>query len=132
MRYTPERSLFEDFFNTGMNTNGLMRTDIRKKDGNYALDIELPGYKKEDIQISLFNGSLTVKATRNETSEEKNEKGEVLRSERSYGSVSRTFYVGDTIKDTDVHAAYDNGILTITVPTAEKKEAETKKFIGIE
>ncbi len=132
MRYVPERSLFEDFFNTGMNSNGLMRTDIYKKDGNYLLDIELPGFKKEDIQISLFNGSLTIRAAHNETTEEKNAKGEVVRSERNYGSVSRTFYVGDTIKDTDVHAAYDNGILTITVPTAEKKEAETKKFIGIE
>ena len=109
-----------------------MRTDIRKKDGSYMLDVELPGYKKEDIKISLYNGNLTISAEHHETAEEKDAKGDVLRQERYYGSTSRTFYVGDAIKDTDVRASYNDGVLTLTIPTPEKKEAETKKFIDIQ
>lgn len=133
MRYLPERNLFDDLFNDSFTgTNALMRTDIRKKDGNYMLDIELPGYKKEDIKISLFNGNLTISASHNESKEEKDQKGTVLRSERYTGTTSRTFYVGDSIKDSDIKASYENGILCVTVPTAEKKEAEEKKFISID
>ena len=66
MRYLPERNLFDDLFNDSFTgNNSLMRTDIRKKDGNYLLDVELPGYKKEDIKISLFNGNLTISACHN-------------------------------------------------------------------
>lgn len=135
MRYLPERNIFEDFFNdsfpTVSGTNTLMKTDIRKKDGNYMLEVEMPGYKKEDIKISLFNGNLTISASHNETKEEKDAKGDVIRSERYYGTASRTFYVGDAIKETDIHASYKDGILSLTVPTTEKKETEEKKFIDI-
>lgn len=135
MRIVPERkSIFDDLFDDAFaySRNGLMRTDVRKKDGYYMLDVELPGYKKEDIKISLFNGNLTISAEHHETEEEKDNKGSVVRQERYYGNCSRTFYVGDTVRQTDVHAAYNNGILTVTVPTAEKKEAEEKKFINIQ
>ena len=135
MRIVPERkSIFDDLFDDAFayNRNGLMRTDVRKKDGYYMLDIELPGYKKEDIKISLFNGNLTVSAEHHETEEEKEGRGSVVRQERYYGNASRTFYVGDTVRQNDVHAAYNNGVLTVTVPTAEKKEAEEKKFIDIQ
>lgn len=135
MRIVPERkSIFDDLFDDAFaySRNGLMRTDVRKKDGYYMLDVELPGYKKEDIKISLFNGNLTISAEHHETEEEKDNKGFVVRQERYYGNCSRTFYVGDTVRQTDVHAAYNNGILTVTVPTAEKKEAEEKKFIDIQ
>jgi HSP20 family molecular chaperone IbpA len=131
MAYYPERTLFDDFFN-GFNGNGLMRTDITKKDGMYTLAVELPGYKKEDVKISLFNGELKISAVRNETKEEKDAKGDLVRSERYNGTVSRSFYVGDTIRESDIHASYDNGILTVTVPSAEKKEAESRKYISIE
>jgi HSP20 family molecular chaperone IbpA len=131
MTYYPERTLFDDFFN-GFNGNGLMRTDITKKDGMYTLAVELPGYKKEDVKISLFNGELKISAVRNETKEEKDAKGDLVRSERYNGTVSRSFYVGDTIRESDIHASYDNGILTVTVPSAEKKEAESRKYISIE
>lgn len=135
MRIVPERkSIFDDLFDDAFaySRNGLMRTDVRKKDGYYMLDVELPGYKKEDIKISLFNGNLTISAEHHETEEEKDNKGAVVRQERYYGNCSRTFYVGDAVRQTDVHAAYNNGILTVTVPTAEKKEAEEKKFIDIQ
>lgn len=136
MRYPERRNWVDEIFNDtfgGFNRNdGLMRTDIRKKDGSYMLDVELPGYKKEDIKISLYNGNLTISAEHHETAEEKDAKGDVLRQERYFGSTSRTFYVGDAIKDTDVHASYNDGVLTLTIPTPEKKEAETKKFIDIQ
>lgn len=134
MRYYPERSLFDDFFNDAfapVTGNGLMRTDISRKDGNYTLSIELPGYKKDDIKISIFNGELKVSAAHNDTKEEKDAKGEVVRSERYQGTVSRSFYVGDSIKESDIHAAYDNGVLTITLPTEEKKQEESTKYIDI-
>lgn len=135
MRYPERKNWFDEIFDDtfgGFNRNGLMRTDIRKKDGSYMLDVELPGYKKEDIKISLYNGNLTISAEHHETAEEKDAKGDVLRQERYFGSTSRTFYVGDAIKDTDVHASYNDGVLTLTIPTPEKKEAETKKFIDIQ
>lgn len=136
MRYPERRNWVDEIFNDtfgGFSRNdGLMRTDIRKKDGSYMLDVELPGYKKEDIKISLYNGNLTISAEHHETAEEKDAKGDVLRQERYFGSTSRTFYVGDAIKDTDVHASYNEGVLTLTIPTPEKKEAETKKFIDIQ
>lgn len=136
MRYPERRNWVDEIFNDtfgGFSRNdGLMRTDIRKKDGSYMLDIELPGYKKEDIKISLYNGNLTISAEHHETAEEKDAKGDVLRQERYYGTTSRTFYVGDAIKDTDVRASYNDGVLTLTIPTPEKKEAETKKFIDIQ
>ena len=96
-----------------------------------ALGILCLTSKKEDIKISLFNGNLTISACHNETKEEKDAKGTVLRSERYSGTTSRTFYVGDSIKDSDIKASYNDGVLCITVPTAEKKEAEEKKFISI-
>ena len=135
MRYPERKNWFDEIFDDtfgGFNRNGLMRTDIRKKDGSYMLDVELPGYKKEDIKISLYNGNLTISAEHHETAEEKDAKGDVLRQERYFGSTSRTFYVGDAIKDTDVRASYNDGVLTLTIPTPEKKEAETKKFIDIQ
>ena len=126
--------LIDDVFGIPGFTSGtgtLMKTDIREKDGNYLLDIDLPGFKKEDIKISLYNGNLTVSAEHHKSEEEKNAEGHIIRQERYMGSCSRSWYVGDGIRDTDVHAAFNNGILTLTVPTQEKKEAEEKKFIEI-
>ena len=139
MRYFPERrnSMFHDMFESMfsgpsmLGGNALMKTDIREKDGKYFLDIDLPGYKKEDIQITLYNGNLTVHAEHHTTDEEKDEKGNIIRQERFSGSCSRSFYVGDTIKETDIQAGFKDGILTLEIPTAEKKEAEGKKYIDI-
>ena len=137
MRNYPERkdlfdSMLDDVFAAPLFRNEtLMKTDIRKKDDSYVLDIEMPGYKKEDITISLYNGNLTIHAQHNETAEEKDSRGTLVRQERYSGACSRTWYVGTAIRDTDVKAAFENGILQVTVPTAEKKEAEEKKFIDI-
>lgn len=138
MRYLDRRNqnLFDDMFDDmfrapTMGSNQLLKTDIHEKDGKYILEVEVPGYKKEDVKISLYNGNLTVAVEHNESNEEKDSKGRVLRQERFNGSCSRTFYVSDAIRDTDIHATFENGILRIELPTEAKKEEETKKFIDI-
>ena len=138
MKYTVSRNndLFDDIFDNMFRTptysnNAVMKTDVHEKDGKYILDVEIPGYKKEDVKISLFNGTPTTNAEHNETNEEKDAKGRILRQERYSGTCTRSFYVGDTIKDTDVKASFENGILRIEIPTEQKKEEETKKFIDI-
>jgi HSP20 family protein len=136
MRYLANRNnnVFDDLWNnvfTGFSNNSLMRTDVHEKDGNYIMDIDLPGYKKEDVKISLYNGNLTISAQRNETNEEKDAKGNLIRQERYSGSASRSFYVGDSIRESDIQASFNDGILTITVPTEEHKEETEKKYIDI-
>ena len=125
--------MIDDVFGTpGFNAgNSLMKTDIREKDGMFYLDIDLPGFRKEDIKISLYNGTLTVTAEHHKSEDEKNAEGRIIRQERYMGSCSRSWYVGEAIKDTDIKAEFTNGILTLSVPTQQKKEAEEKKFIEI-
>lgn len=111
----------------------LMRTDIRDVNGNYELDIDLPGYKKEDMRIQLKDGYLTIQATRTDNKDEKNEQGRYVRRERYVGQCSRSFFVGRSIRQEDVHAKYEDGILKLTFPKEEtKKEVEEKKYIAIE
>lgn len=138
MKYSLTRNndLFDDMFDSMFRApvfggQSLMKTDVREKDGKYLLDIEIPGYNKEDVKISLYNGTLTVSASHNTTNEEKDAEGRMLRQERYSGSCSRSFYVGEGIRDTDVHASFNNGILRVEVPTEQKKEEEEKKFIEI-
>lgn len=124
--------MFDDVFRAPVFTgNNIMKTDVREKDGKYILEVEVPGYKKEDVKISLFNGNLTISASHTITDEEKDAKGKILRQERFSGNTSRTFYVGDAIKDTDIQASFSDGILKIELPTEQKKEEETKKYIEI-
>ena len=136
MRYLANKNsnvlddLWDNVF-TGFNTNRLMKTDVHEKDGKYIMDIDLPGYKKDDVKISLYNGNLTISAEKNESNEEKDAKGNLIRKERYSGSCSRSFYVGDSIRDNDIQASFKDGILTITVPTEEHKEETEKKYIDI-
>ena len=138
MVYVPVKrnNVFEDLIDDvfglpNYSGSSLMKTDIREKDGNYLLDIDLPGFKKEDIKISLYNGNLTVSAEHHTSEEEKNAEGRIIRQERYMGSCSRSWYVGEAIKDTDVKAVFHDGILTLEVPSEKKKEAEEKKYIEI-
>ena len=138
MRYNVARNndLFDDLFDNVFRApvfggQSLMKTDVREKDGKYILDIEMPGYKKEDVRISLYNGTLTISAEHHSSNEEKDDNGRMIRQERYSGSCSRSFYVGDGIKDTDVQASFADGILKIELPTEQKKEEEEKKFINI-
>lgn len=131
--------LDRDFFDEPMpvrRVNGhssLMRTDITKKNGNYELAVELPGYKKDDVSLELENGYLNISAKHNESKEEKNDKGEVIRSERYAGNMARSFYVGDDVREEDVKAKFEDGILKVTIPDKENaKEIPAKKTIMIE
>jgi HSP20 family molecular chaperone IbpA len=137
MKYYPRNFVFDDmfdsFFPKETQYNGtVMKTDVYEKDGYYNLDIELPGYKKEDVQMDLVDGYLNIKATHNVSDEEKDAKGNLIRSERRFGTCSRSFYVGENIKAEDVKAKFDNGILNIVLPSKEQKSIETKQTVTIE
>lgn len=107
-----------------------MKTDVKETDDSYELDVELPGYKKEDISVQLNDGNLTISAeTKNENNDEK--KDRYIRKERYYGKVSRSFYVGDALTEEDIKGKFEDGILKLTVPKKEK-EQETAKYITIE
>lgn len=110
----------------------LMKTDIKEKDNHYELEIELPGFKKEDIKIQLKEGYLTINAIR-DIVEEKEEKESYIHRERHYGQCTRSFFVGKDLEQEDIKAKFDNGILSLTVPKQDKtKKVEQKKFISIE
>ena len=138
MRYFPSVNntlfdeLFEDMFApVSVSAPTLARTDIYKKDDQYILNMELPGFAKEDVKITLYNGELTISAAHSSNQEEKDDKGHVIRQERHSGSITRSFYVGDGVTDADIQASMENGMLKLTVPASRKKAAEEKKFIEI-
>ena len=111
----------------------LMRTDIKETDGGFELTIDLPGFKKEDVQAELKDGQLTITAQTQSESEDKDEKGTYVRKERFSGKCSRTFYVGEDIEENDIHAKFEDGVLKIDVPKKqEQTKLEEKKTIAIE
>ena len=134
MRYYPVfDNLFDDFFTTdAQGTSSVMNTDIVEKDGNYELSIEMPGVKKEDIQMELKDGYLNVTASHNTDKEDKDKEGRIIRKERVSGSYYRSFYVGEDIHTEDVKASFNNGELIVTVPKEAPKKIEENKFIPIE
>ena len=132
MRYYP--NYFDDFFNDTkkQDTNTVLRTDIYEKDGYYQICMDVCGIQKENIQIELKDGYLKVTATHGSNTEDKDEKGRVVRKVRVSGSYSRSFYVGEGIHQEDVKASFDNGELKIVVPKEAPKQIEENKFIPIE
>ncbi len=121
---------FDDFWDFPKEKN-IMKTDIKEKDNHYLIEIDLPGYEKNDIQIEVEDGYLTVTASKNENSEEK-EEGRFVRKERYFGKCSRSFYVGKDIQTEDVSASFKNGTLKLNVPKKdEKKELPEKKYVEI-
>lgn len=142
-------NLFDDFFRFpfyndkdehrmekklyGHRAHNLMKTDIREKKGSYVLDIDLPGFKKDEIQMELKDGVLTVSAAKGLDKDEEDKKGNYIRKERYAGSMSRSFYVGKHVTVEDVHPKYESGILSFSVPKEEAKPVEEKKhYISIE
>lgn len=121
---------FRDDFFKG-EKNQLMKTDIRESENGFTLDVDLPGYKKEDIKVDVTNGYLTIHAkTSNEKNEE--EKGKFVRRERFMGECSRSFYVGEDIEQEDIKASFKNGILSLDIPKVDSdKKEEAKKYIEI-
>lgn len=121
----PEHMLY------GKNAPRMMKTDVKETDEGYEVDVDLPGFKKEEIRLELENGTLTISTQK--TLENKEEKqGKVLRQERCSGSMSRSFYVGDYVTEEDIKAKYENGVLSLAIPKKEAPKAPEKKTICIE
>ena len=140
-------NLFDDFFDFpfyddkadrkiqrklyGHHAGNLMKTDIKEKKDGYELEIDLPGFKKDEVTAELNDGYLTVSAAKGlDQDEQEKETGKYIRRERYAGNLSRSFYIGD-VKQEDVKAAFKNGILSISVPKEDKKAKEEKKYITI-
>ena len=126
--YNPFREMeeFEKRF-FGRNNLSSFSTDIKDEGSAYVLEAELPGFKKEDIEISIDNDYLTIKAERKFEDGEKNEKGQYIRCERAYGSFSRSFDISD-VNSGKIDAEYTDGILKLTMPKKEKTVPETRKL----
>lgn len=126
--------VFNDFFNSSLmlspKTNRLMSTDVKEKEGAYELDIDMPGYSKEDVKAELKDGYLTISASKSSNNDEA-EEGKYLRRERYYGNLSRSFYVGEDLKNEDIKAKFENGILKLMVPKKEPV-VEQPQYIAIE
>ena len=107
-----------------------MKIDVKENEHDFEVFVDLPGFKKENLKLDLTDGYITINA--NKTLEEKDKK-KYIRKERFYGSVSRSFYVGDSIKKEDIKAKFDNGVLTLSFPKVEpKEEKEPINYIAIE
>ena len=116
----------------GKHAKNEMKTDVRETEDGYELDIDLPGFKKDEVTAQLDNGYLTIQASKGLDKEQTDKKGKYIRKERYAGSMSRSFYVGDAITEEDVHAKYEDGILKLSVPKKEAKAVEQTKHIAIE
>lgn len=135
-----ERNFFDSFFDDVFsspfsfikNSTNLMSTNVKDLGNDYLLEMELPGYEKKDISVQLENGYLTVTAERKESKEAKDEKGRFIHRERYSGNCRRSFYVGNHLKDEDVMASFNNGILKLEFPKDQKTEKlEERKNIDI-
>ena len=140
-------SLFDDFMDDfafprfnhtdrvlyGNNASNLMKTDVKETEDGYTVDIDLPGFKKDEIKLQLEKGYLTVSAAKNVNNAEKDKNGKYVRRERFAGNVRRSFYVGEKVKEEEIHPKFENGILTFQLPKENKNAVEEKKhYIAIE
>lgn len=139
-------NLFDDFMNDfafptfpnvdkelyGKHAKNMMKTDVKENEKGYEVAVDLPGFKKDEIQLELNDGYLTISAEKGLDKEEKDKKDKYIRRERYAGSMSRTFYVGESVTENDIHAKYENGILTLDVPKEEAKKVPEKRYISIE
>ena len=116
----------------GKHANNVMKTDVKETDTSFEVDIDLPGFKKDEINAQLDNGYLTISAAKGLDKDEKDKKGKYIRKERYAGAMSRSFYVGEGITQEDIKAKYEDGILRLSVPKKEVKAVEDKKYIAIE
>ena len=115
----------------GKHARNIMKTDVREVGDSYEVDIDLPGFKKDEIQVELKDGNLTVSAAKGLDKDEQDQQGRYIRRERYAGTCSRSFYVGD-LRQEDISAKFEDGILKLTMPKAERKELPQHNFITIE
>ena len=139
-------NLFDDFFGDdwmrfpvwsgrdplyGKHAKNLMKTDVRETEHTYEVDMDLPGFKKDEIKVDLKDGYLTISAAKGLDKDEKDKEGKYIRQERYAGACSRSFYVGD-VETKDVSAKYEDGILKISLPKEAKEELPASSAIAIE
>ena len=139
-------NLFDDFMNDfrlpafpdvdkelyGKHAKNLMKTDVKETEKGYEVDMDLPGFKKDEIQMELNDGVLTISAAKGLNKDEEDKKGNYIRRERYAGSTSRSFYVGNGVKNEDVHAKFENGVLRLSIPKKAAEEIEADKYVSIE
>ncbi len=119
----------------GRHAANMMKTDVQEHEDHYEVDIDLPGFKKEELSLELKDGYLAINAAKGFDKDEKEKKtGKFVRRERYAGSMSRSFYVGEDVKQEDIHAKYESGVLKLSIPKMEQKkpQVEEKKYIAIE
>ena len=141
-------NLFDDFFSDpfgmmapvrgseealyGKHARNLMKTDVRELDNTYELDVDLRGFKKDEISVDLKNGYLTIGASKGLDRDQKDENGKYIRRERYAGVCSRSFYVGSSVRPEQIGAKYEDGILKLSVPKAAHRELPASTSIAIE
>ncbi len=138
-------NLFDDFFNDfdedffgkknplyGKHAQNMMKTDVREKDDSYELDVDLPGFKKDEIKVQLKDGYLTLSAAKGLDKDQQDKQGNYIRRERYAGTMSRSFFVGEDVAQEDIHAKYEDGILRLSVPKKAPKKIENTGYISIE
>ena len=126
----PVRSSEEALY--GKHARNLMKTDVRELDNTYELDVDLPGFKKDEISVDLKNGYLTIGASKGLDRDQKDENGKYIRRERYAGVCSRSFYVGSSVRPEQIGAKYEDGILKLSVPKAAHRELPASTSIAIE
>ena len=132
-----DRNFFRNFGSMdralyGKHAQNMMKTDVKETDEGYEVDIDLPGFKKDEIQLELNNGYLTISTQKALEKDEKNKKGRMLRQERYAGMMQRSFYVGEHITEDDVKASYESGVLHLVLPKKDAPRLPEKKTIQIE
>ena len=138
-------NLFDDFFSDpfgmmvpqgrdplyGKHAKNLMKTDVRETEDTYELDVDLPGFTKDEVNVELKNGYLTIQAAKGLDKDQTDKKGKYIRQERCAGACSRTFYVGEDVEPEDVTAKFENGILQLSIPKEAKKQLPKNTSVTI-
>ena len=132
-----DRNFFRDFGNVdralyGKNVQRMMKTDVKETDEGYEVDVDLPGFKKDEINLELNNGYLTISAEKALEKDGENKKGKMLRQERYSGMMQRSFYVGEHLTEEDIKASYESGVLHVSIPKKDAPKVPEKKVIRIE
>lgn len=134
-------NLFDDFMDFsfpdidkelyGKRAQNIMKTDVKELEDGYEVMVDLPGFHKEDIRLELNDGTLTISAVKSLDKEDES-KGNYIRRERVVGNMQRSFYVGKALTEEDIHAKYENGILTLDIPKKDARKVPEKKYISID
>ena len=138
-------NLFDDFFTDpfsmipsgrdvlyGKHGKNLMKTDVRETDNSYELDVDLPGFKKDEINVEIADGYLTIQASKGLDKDQQDKDGKYIRQERYAGAMSRSFYVGEDVQPSEISAKFENGILQLSIPKKEHKQLPKNSTIQIQ